>query len=110
MVDEIAAQNISGKEQLTDTADFDSFEVTLTGTGGCSGGGETGVVLNAACMHNTHKNRGPAANADAGVLVHTEVRHFHDSRRSWAGMMRHTPLTCRHASSTTASMSEMQLT
>ena len=54
MVDEIAAQVRSGKEQLTDTADFDSFEVTLTGTGGCSGGGETGVVLNTACVHNTH--------------------------------------------------------
>ena len=54
MLDEIAAQILSGKEQLTDTADFDSCEVTLTGTGGCSGGGETGVVLNAACIHNTH--------------------------------------------------------
>lgn len=54
MLNEIAAQIISKKEQLTDTADFDSFEVTLTGTGGCSGRGETGVVLNAACIHNTH--------------------------------------------------------
>ena len=69
------------KEGLTDTADFDSLEVTLTGTGDCSGTGGAGVVLRATCtLQKDYKASRGLRNVSLGLL---SLQNHSSRRGSW---------------------------